>query len=199
MDIGATGLPTYDLIYEFQFSENAQNEEITGSIPSQRAYHILSESNWTRYTNEVLPRGIPTHFWFEATFRSQLQFDHPWYLFHVTNAYDVTQISITFDMANQLIGIGLPDIMGNVQRVFFHHSSVFDHNWHKIFVNVLHDQVHLWIDCQKVMGARGDDTEPLLPRQQFQTDGRTYIARYVDETNFYSVIFLISLTLAFRV
>lgn len=187
MDISGIGLPTYDLIHEFGFNEIAQNEEIAGSIPSQNAYHILSESNWTRYTTDVLPRGIPYHFWFEATFRSQLQHEQPWYLFHVTNAYDVTQISITFDMVNQLIGIGLPDIMGNVQRVYFHHANVFDHKWHKIFVYVVRDQVQLWIDCQEVSGVRGQYAEPLLPRRQFETNGRTYIARYVDETNFYSV------------
>lgn len=187
MDIGSTGLPTYDLIHEFQFSEFAQNEEIMGSIASQHAYHILSESNWTRYTTDVLPRGIPYHFWFEATYRSQLQSEQPWYLFHVTNAFDVTQISITFDTANQLIGIGLPDTMGNVQHVFFRHSTAFDHAWHKIFVNVLNDQVQVWIDCQQAVGVRGEFAEPLLPRRQFETNGRTYIARYVDEANYYSV------------
>lgn len=180
-------IPTYDLIREFHLSESEQFDPIVGSIPSQYAYRLHSESNLTRYTYDVLALGIPYHFWFESTFRSQLTNEEPWYLFHITDAHGVTQISISFDSIQQLIGIGLPDILGNVQRVFFHHSKVFDHSWHKIFLSVVKDQVQLWVDCQQVTGIRGDFVESLLPRRKFETNGHTYISRYVDETNFYTV------------
>lgn len=130
---------------------------------------------------------IPYNFWFESTFRvrEQLQY-RPWYIIHVTDAQGVTQISVTMDAIQQLIGVGLPDSHGNVQRVFFRHSSVFDQQWHKILVSVNKDKVKVWMDCQPVIGIRGQYEEPLLPRRKFDvSNGYTHIARYVDDTNLY--------------
>lgn len=178
-------LPTIDLIREFHLSEYENHYEvIPGSIPSQRAYRLYRESNLTIHSYEAFPNGIPYHFWFESTFRARLQPSEPWYLFHVTNSHDVSQISVTMDPIQQLIGIGLPDILGNVQRVYFHHSSLFDRSWHKIMLSVVKDRATLWVDCQQVNGFRGEVYEPLLPRRKFDTNaGHAYISRFVDETN----------------
>lgn len=179
-------MPTYDLIQKFHLSEAVDRYEVVGSIASQHAYRLHQESNLTTYAVQAFPYGIPYHFWFESTFRSMVQHVQPWYLFHVTDSQGVTQISITMDSANQLIGIGLPDSQGNVQRVFFHHSSLFDQNWHKILVSVVKDKVKLWVDCLPTYGVRGTLEEPLLPRKKFDTtNGYAYISRYVDETNQY--------------
>lgn len=179
-------MPTIDLIQKFHLNEAVDRYEVVGSIASQHAYRLHQESNTTIHAFQAFPSGIPYHFWFESTFRSLVQHVQPWYLFHVTDSQGVTQISITMDSADQLIGIGLPDIQGNVQRVFFHHSTLFDQNWHKILVSVVKDKVRLWVDCQQTYGVRGNFEEPLLPRKKFDTtNGYSYISRYVDDTNEY--------------
>lgn len=179
-------MPTIDLIQKFHLNEAVDRYEVVGSIASQHAYRLQQESNTTIHAFQAFPSGIPYHFWFESTFRSLIQHVQPWYLFHVTDSQGVTQISITMDSADQLVGIGLPDIQGNVQRVFFHHSTLFDQNWHKILVSVVKDKVRLWVDCQQTYGVRGNFEEPLLPRKKFDTtNGYSYISRYVDDTNEY--------------
>lgn len=182
-------LPTIDLIHEFHLSQSEEKyQSVIGSIPSQSAYRLHEESNLTVYAVQAFPIGIPTHFWFESTFRAIVQPLQPFYLFHVTNSDDVTQISITLDTYQHLIGIGLPAVGGNVQRVFFQQSNLFDSNWHKILVSVLNDNVRLWIDCKEVYGVRGGYEEPLLPRPKFDvTNGYAYIAKNIDETNQYVV------------
>lgn len=158
-----------------------------GSVQTQQAYHLTEESVISAESRQIFTIGvIPYNFWLESTFRAYQQQYRPWYLIHVTDAQGVTQISITLDATQQVIGIGLPDINGNVQRVYFQHSSLFDQNWHKIFVSVVKDKVKVWVDCQQVLGLRGELEEPLLPRKKFDTsNGYTHVARYVDETNQY--------------
>lgn len=182
-------LPTIDLIREFHLSEFEEKyESVPGSIVTQQAYRLYQESNLTVHSYQAFPIGIPYHFWFEATFRAFQRPLQPWYLFHVTNSHGVSQISITLDTNEQLIGIGLPDIRGNVQRVFFRHSDLFDRNWHKLLVSVVKDKVSLWVDCEQTFGVRGDIVEHLLPRKKFDVNGGTaYISQYVDETNHYQV------------
>lgn len=183
--------PTYDLIRQFHLSESKEQHELTsGSVISQQAYRLHSESNLTRYTFEAFPYGIPYHFWFESTFRVRYQPQQEWYLLHVTNSHEVTQISLTMDSSQQWIGIGLPDVNGNVQRVFFRSSNLFDVSWHKILVSVVRDQVQMWIDCEQVLGSRGDFVEQLVPRKKFETNGgHTYISRYVNELTYAQVKF----------
>lgn len=178
------GLPTYDLIRQFHLSESEEQYNlITGSIQSQQAYQLRRESNLSTYTSEAFPYGIPQNFWIESTFRVRLQSSQPWYLLHVTNFHEVTQISVIMDSVQQLIGIGLPDIKGNVQRVFFQNSNLFDDSWHKILISVNLDQVQLWVDCQQILSRRGELSEQLLPRKKFDIyGGHTYISQSVAES-----------------
>lgn len=176
---------TIDFIRQFRLSES--HEIVPGSVQTQNAYRLTEESILSTESRQIFTGGvIPHNFWFESTFRAREQQYQPWYLIHVTDAHGVTQISITMDAVQQVIGIGLPDINGNVQRVFFQHASLFDQNWHKILVSVVKDKVKIWIDCQPVIGVRGQYDEPLLPRRKFNSsNGYTHIARYVDDTNQY--------------
>lgn len=178
-------MQTIDFIRQFHLSET--HDIVPGSVHTQNAYRLTQESSLSAESRQIFTVGvIPYNFWFESTFRAREQQFQPWYLIHVTNGQGVTQISVTMDTLQQVIGIGLPDINGNVQRVFFQHSGVFDQNWHKIMVSVVKDKVKLWIDCQPVIGLRGQFEESLLPRRKFDTsNGYTYIARYVDDTNLY--------------
>lgn len=177
---------TIDFIRQFHLSES--HEIVPGSVQTQNAYRLTEESILSANSRQIFTVGvIPYNFWFESTFRVREEQQYrPWYIIHVTDALGVTQISVTMDAAQQLIGIGLPDAHGNVQRVFFRHSSVFDQNWHKILVSVVKDRVKVWIDCEQVMGVRGQYEEPLFPRRKFDTsNGYTHIARYVDDTNMF--------------
>lgn len=186
MNPGNADIPTYDLIRELHLDETQSRyngvRQIPGSLVTQRAYRLEEESNLTVNSYDVFPRGIPFQFSFESTFRSRDEQTIPWYLVHVTNAHDQSQLSVTLDASQQLIGIGLPDILGNVQRVFFSHASIFDQSWHKIMLSVANDQATLWIDCVPVPGVRGAYYEPLLPRRTFDTaGGHVYVSRTVNE------------------
>lgn len=174
---------TVDFIRQFRLSET--HEIVPGSVQTQNAYRLTEESLLSAETRQIFSVGvIPYNFWFESTFRLREQLYQPWYLIHVTNAQGVTQISITMDAVQQVIGIGLPDLNGNVQRVFFQHATLFDQNWHKILVSVVKDKVKIWIDCQPVIGVRGQYDESILTRRKFDTsNGYTHVARYVDDTN----------------
>lgn len=184
---GNADLPTFDLIREFHLDESESRyegvSEIQGSIASQRAYRLQKQSNLTINSFQAFPRGIPHQFSFESTFRTRLQPSAPWYLFHVTDTYESSQLSVTLDPIQQLIGIGLPDVLGNVQRVYFRHSSLFDRSWHKVMLSVARDQATLWVDCIPVVGARGEYYEPLLPRRAFDTSGgHVYVSHSLEET-----------------
>lgn len=160
------------------------HDTVAGSVQTQNAYRLTEESLLSAESRQIFTVTIPYNFWFESTFRVREQNYRPWYLIHITDSQGVTQISITMDAIQQVVGIGLPDINGNVQRVFFQHSNIFDQNWHKILVSIVKDKVKMWIDCQAVLGARGQYEETLLPRKKFDTaNGYTHIARYVDDTN----------------
>lgn len=105
----------------------------------------------------------------------------PWYLFHLTDYYEESQLSITMDPRQHVLELALPDVDGNLQRVAFRHSSLFDRRWHKIMLGVSQDKATLWVDCQPVFGIRGDLIEPLEPRGQFDaTGGHLYVSRLVD-------------------
>lgn len=184
---GTSDLPVFDLIREFHLDEGESRyegvTETLGSIQTQRAYHLDSSSNLTINTWEAFPRGLPAHFSFECTFRAREQPPTPWYLFHVTNRYEDSQLSVIMDPAQQVIGIGLPDVSGHVQRVFFQHASLFDRSWHKVMLSVQQDQATLWVDCIPVPGIRGGLIEPLLPRRTFDTSGgHIYLSRLTDQS-----------------
>lgn len=158
-----------------------------GSVQTQQAYRLTENYILHAESRQIFSK-IPYNFWFESTFRTYQSVYRPWYLIHVTDAQGITQISITLDATQQVIGIGLPDTSGNVQRVYFQHTNIFDQSWHKIFVSVLNDKVKLWIDCQPVLGLRGAYEEPLLPRKKFDTSsGYTNVAQYVDDNNQYEL------------
>lgn len=193
MSPGNADLPTFDLIREFHLDEHETHYEgvsvIPGSISSQRAYRLQSETNLTIHSVQAFPRGIPHQFSFESTFRTRLQPATPYYLFHVTNSYEASELSVTLDPIQQLIGIGLPDMGGNVQRVYFQHANLFDRSWHKVMLSVANDQATLWVDCIPVPGIRGEYFEPLLPRRAFDTSGgHIYLSRTMDETSYSSAL-----------
>lgn len=193
---GNADLPTFDLIREFHLDEAESRyagvSQILGSIQTQRAYRLESKSNLSINTFEAFPRGIPQHFSFECTFRTREQPPTPWYLFHVTNRYEDSQLSVIMDPLQQLVGIGLPDVNGNVQRVYFRHSSLFDRSWHKVMLSVQQDRATLWVDCIPVPGIRGELIEPLLPRIAFDTNGGLiYLSRLVEQSVSQSVGFLL--------
>lgn len=181
-------MQTIDFIRQFRLSET--NDIVPGSVQTQNAYRLIQEQALSAESRQIFTVGvIPYNFWFESTFRMREQHQYrPWYIIHVTNAQGVTQISVTMEAMQKVIGIGLPDNNGNVQRVYFQHSSVFDQNWHKILVSVNKDQVRVWIDCQPVIGIRGEYEEQLVQRRKFDTsNGYTHIARYVDDLYEYQV------------
>lgn len=88
------------------------------------------------------------------------------------------------DPTQYIVGIGLPDVQGNVQMVYFRHTSLFDRQWHKVMLSVTNDRAVLWIDCQQVQGVRGEYFEALVPRKAFDsTGGHISVSRVINQIN----------------
>lgn len=200
---GNEDIPTYDLISSFHLEQAELRYPgvaiIPGSLPTQRAYRLEEDSDLVASTFEVFPHGIPTQFSFQTTFRSREQQALPWYLLHVTNASDQSQLSVELIASQQLVGVGLPDINGNVQKVYFRDARLFDRSWHKIMLSVANDQATMWIDCRPVPGIRGGYFEQLLPRREFDTSGgHVYISRSQNELAESTALVSFPLCLLFR-
>lgn len=105
-----------------------------------------------------------------------------WHLFHLTNHYEQSQLSITLNPSRQIIALQLPDIDGNLQKVMFRHEALFDRRWHKIMFGVSQTEATLWVDCKPVAGIRGRYVEKLEPRGFFDTDGYLFISKMVETT-----------------
>lgn len=128
--------------------------------------------------------GIPHQFTFESTFRARTQPAVPWFLIYVTDSYEQSQLSVVLDPVQYVVGIGLPDVQGNVQMVYFRHSSLFDQQWHKVTLSVTNDKAILWVDCIQVQGVRGEYFEELLPRKAFdKTGGHIAVSRLVNQVD----------------
>lgn len=116
-------------------------------------------------------KGIPHQFSFECTFRSRQPPVAPWYLFHVTNYYEESQLAVTMYPEQETLGLALPDANGRLQNVFFQHKMLFDESWHKVMIGVTSQEARLWVDCKQVAGVHGDYVEPLEARGGFDTRG----------------------------
>lgn len=172
---GDADLNTFDLIREFRLdqSESLYEDitEVAGSNGIQRAYRLEHQSNLTLRSIEAFPRGIPHQFSFECTYRARQPPMAPWYLFHVTNFYERSQLAVTMYPKEETLGLALPDANGGLQNVFFKHEKLFDKSWHKVMLGVTRNEAKLWVDCQQVVGVRGSYVEQLEARGGFDTSG----------------------------
>lgn len=123
-------------------------------------------------------QGIPHQFSFECTFRARQPPLTPWYLFHVTNYYEESQLAVTMYPEQQTLGLALPDAHGRLQNVFFQHEMLFDSSWHKVMIGVSPNEAKLWVDCKQVAGVHGEYVEPLEARGRFDTrGGHLYVSK----------------------
>lgn len=128
----------------------------------------------------MITTGIPQQFSFECAFRARRPPVTPWYLFHVTNHYEESQLSVTLNPSKYTLGLELPDVDGNLQQVLFRHQTLFDRLWHKVMLGVTESQATLWVDCKPVQGVRGEYAEPFQPRGYFDaTGGHLYVSKMV--------------------
>lgn len=98
--------------------------EIEGSNQYQTAYRLESASNMTMMAQEAFPRGTPFQFSFECTYRERMRQNDAWHLFHLTNAAQESQLSVTLIPAKQTLRLSLPDARGNLQTAEFRHTGV---------------------------------------------------------------------------
>lgn len=120
---------TFDIIREYrldQFEETRYEGvvQVPGSNQLQTAYRLEERSNLTIRSIEAFPQGIPDDFSFECTFRTRQVPQEPWYLFHLTDSYERSQLSVTMYPDDQLLQLGIPDATGNIQTVEFRHTEV---------------------------------------------------------------------------
>lgn len=102
----------------------------------------------------------------------------------MTDSFDQSQLSVVLDPNQYIVGIGLPDVEGNAQMVYFRHTSLFDEQWHKVTLSVTTDRAVLWVDCIQVQGVRGEYFEALLPRKAFdRTGGHIAVSRSINQIN----------------
>ncbi|GAB0086545.1 collagen alpha-1(IX) chain-like [Sergentomyia squamirostris] len=182
---GDADLNTFDFIREFRLDRSETFYEgvssVVGSNYVQTAYRLERESNLTLTAVEAFPRGFPQQFSFECTFRMREEIDMSWYLFHVTDSFEQSQLSVKLDPRRELLQLSLPDIDGNLQMVTFRHHELFDESWHKVTLGVGYDQATLWVDCQPVRGLYGEFVNRLEPRGPVDASGgHLSVARLVE-------------------
>lgn len=95
-----------------------------GSTNAQTAYRLEREANLTLRSVDAFPQGFPHQFSFECTFRTRQAPIVPWYLFHITDSYERSQLSVTIDPAQSSLQLALPDVDGNLQMATFEHHEV---------------------------------------------------------------------------
>lgn len=80
---------------------------------------------------EAFPRGTPFQFSFECTYRERQKQSDSWHLFHLTNAHEEPQLSVTLNPVEETLQVSLPDAEGDLQTVEFRHASVSAHKVHE--------------------------------------------------------------------
>lgn len=173
---GESDLNTFDMIHEFRLDQSESDyvyehiSEVVGSSSIQRAYHFEQETNLTISAHEAFPAGLPHQFSFECTFRADQPPESSWYLFHLTDSYEQSQLSVIMNPQRETLELSLPDANGELQRVEFYSNRLFESQWHKVSIGVTHDQAFLYVDCAPVPHYEGYYA-PLLPRGYFDTTG----------------------------
>lgn len=134
-------LGTWDIIRDFQLDNYEMHHEtitqIVGSNDYQTAYRVERESNLTMLAQEAFPLGTPFQFSFECTYRQRQQQANSWHMFHLTNQYQESQLTVTMNPDRQTLAVSLPASDGELQTVEFRHSSVSGYKEWKIFLWVL--------------------------------------------------------------
>lgn len=181
---GDPDLNTFDIIREFQLDQHETYYEgvtqVVGSSQLQTAYRLEKEANLTLRSVDAFPHGFPHQFSFECTFRTRQPPLVPWYLFHITDSYERSQLSVTIDPTRSSLQLALPDVDGNLQMATFEHTELFDESWHKVTIGVAQDQATLYVDCEPVQGIFGEYYTPLEPRGPVDaTQGYLSVARQV--------------------
>jgi collagen type IX alpha len=105
-----------------QYRESVR--KVAGSRTLQTAYRIERESNLTMRAEEAFPRGAPFQFSFECTYRLRQQQTDPWYIIHLTNAKQESQLALTMNPSRKTFSLTLPDSNGILQTVEFRSSKV---------------------------------------------------------------------------
>lgn len=98
--------------------------QVMGTSEQQTAYHLEREANLTLRSMDAFPQGFPHQFSFECTFRTRQPPEVPWYLFHITDSYERSQLSVTIDPLKSSLQLALPDVDGNLQISTFEHTEV---------------------------------------------------------------------------
>ncbi|XP_070500480.1 collagen alpha-1(IX) chain-like [Chironomus tepperi] len=178
-------LGTWDIIRDFQLDNYEMHHEtitqIVGSNDYQTAYRVERESNLTMLAQEAFPLGTPFQFSFECTYRQRQQQANSWHMFHLTNQYQESQLTVTMNPDRQTLALSLPASDGELQTVEFRHSSLFDDRWHKIMLGVTDNRAKLWVDCKPVQSVSGQIESPLRQRGQYDiNNGYLSIAQIVD-------------------
>ncbi|XP_058123097.1 collagen alpha-1(IX) chain-like [Anopheles ziemanni] len=186
---GDVDLRSFDLIREFRLDQFEASSKyihwLQGTNEYQRAYRFEKEANLTMRSIEAFPLGLPHQFSFECTYRIEDEGDSSWHLFEVTNEVQESQLAITLNPGRQILQIGLPGTEGEQQIVEYHHTSLFDHKWHKIMLGVTNDYLNLWVDCRPVRDTEGHLNVPLEPRDRFDiTDGYVSVSRFAETSVF---------------
>uniref|UniRef100_A0A182UPL5 LAM_G_DOMAIN domain-containing protein n=1 Tax=Anopheles merus TaxID=30066 RepID=A0A182UPL5_ANOME len=186
---GDVDLRSFDLIREFRLDQieasSKHMHRLQGTNEYQTAYRFEKEANLTMRSVDAFPLGLPHQFSFECTYRIEDEGESSWHLFEVTNEVQESQLAITLNPGRQILQIGLPATEGEQQIVEYHHTTLFDHNWHKIMLGVTNDYLNLWVDCRPVRDTDGNLNVPLEPRDRFDVaDGYVSISRFAETSVF---------------
>lgn len=184
---GDADLHTFDLIREFHLDQSEtiyeSIERVQGSDLLQTAYSLHRESNLTMYAYDAFPKGVPHQFSFECTYRSHEHELDPWYLFHLSNSYEESQMYVKLNPSSQTLELSLPQIDGHLQVIEFEYRELFDQRWHKVMLGVTNEKASLWVDCRPVHYIDGTFDAELDARGYFDTSGGyVSVAKFVEHS-----------------
>lgn len=157
-------------------------EKIDGTNMLQTAYRLHRDSNLTMMAYQAFPRGIPHQFSFECTYRSREVSLDPWYLFHLSNSYEESQLYVKMNPSTNILEISFPQPNGDLQIIEFEHHQLFDNRWHKVMIAVTNEKTSLWVDCQQVKYNQESYDALLETRGFFDTAGGSLtIAKFAED------------------
>uniref|UniRef100_A0A4W3IXD1 Si:ch211-106n13.3 n=1 Tax=Callorhinchus milii TaxID=7868 RepID=A0A4W3IXD1_CALMI len=161
----------FELLIGLNIIKKAQ--KIPGSLTTQPAFQLTSQTDVTENTRDVFPEGLPPSYVFVATLRlksptNKQHFD----LWRVLSKEGIIQAAVTIDGEKQAVLFTTTSLVNEIQTVTFK-DKLFDEDWHQLKLVVLEIEVSCFLDDVKIRNQRLEKVIPIF------INGKTQVAKVV--------------------
>eukprot|EP00062_Callorhinchus_milii_P017690 gi/632970442/ref/XP_007901652.1/ PREDICTED: LOW QUALITY PROTEIN: collagen alpha-1(XXI) chain-like [Callorhinchus milii] len=165
----------FELLIGLNIIKKAQ--KIPGSLTTQPAFQLTSQTDVTENTRDVFPEGLPPSYVFVATLRlksptNKQHFD----LWRVLSKEGIIQAAVTIDGEKQAVLFTTTSLVNEIQTVTFKDAKLeklFDEDWHQLKLVVLEIEVSCFLDDVKIRNQRLEKVIPIF------INGKTQVAKVV--------------------